>query len=108
MAKLICTGLTSLDGYFADEHGEFDWAAPDSDVLAFINDLERPIGTYLYGRRQGSWSWPATSCRPDAPGVQRQDLVLERSSAVVLHHGSERGVPRPRSNVDVREFMAGA
>lgn len=51
MAKLICTGLTSLDGYFADEHGEFDWAAPDSDVLAFINDLERPIGTYLYGRR---------------------------------------------------------
>jgi dihydrofolate reductase len=51
MAKLICTALTSLDGYIADEHGDFDWAAPDSDVHAFINDLERPIGTYLYGRR---------------------------------------------------------
>jgi dihydrofolate reductase len=51
MAKLICTALTSLDGYIADEHGEFDWSAPDHDVHAFINDLERPIGTYLYGRR---------------------------------------------------------
>ena len=51
MARLICTALTSLDGYIADEHGDFDWAAPDSDVHAFINDLERPIGTYLYGRR---------------------------------------------------------
>jgi len=51
MGKLICTALTSLDGYIADEHGEFDWAAPDSDVHSFINDLERPIGTYLYGRR---------------------------------------------------------
>jgi dihydrofolate reductase len=51
MATLICTALTSLDGYIADEHGDFDWAAPDSDVHAFINDLERPIGTYLYGRR---------------------------------------------------------
>jgi dihydrofolate reductase len=51
MAKLICTALTSLDGYIADEHGDFEWAAPDSDVHAFINDLERPIGTYLYGRR---------------------------------------------------------
>jgi dihydrofolate reductase len=51
MAKLICTALTSLDGYIADEHGDFDWAAPDSDVHAFINDLEHPIGTYLYGRR---------------------------------------------------------
>jgi len=50
MATLICTALTSLDGYIADEHGDFDWAAPDSDVHAFINDLERPIGTYLYGR----------------------------------------------------------
>jgi dihydrofolate reductase len=51
MAKLICTALTSLDGYIADERGEFDWAAPDNDVHAFVNDLERPIGTYLYGRR---------------------------------------------------------
>jgi dihydrofolate reductase len=51
MAKLIYSAITSLDGYVADEDGNFDWAAPDDDVHAFVNDLERPIGTYLYGRR---------------------------------------------------------
>jgi dihydrofolate reductase len=51
LAKLIYSAITSLDGYVADEHGNFDWAMPDSEVHAFINDLERPIGTYLYGRR---------------------------------------------------------
>ena len=50
-AKLIYTTIMSLDGYVADEDGKFDWAEPDPDVHAFINDLERPIGTYLYGRR---------------------------------------------------------
>jgi len=51
MAKLIYSALGSLDGYFEDADGRFDWAAPDEDVHAFVNDLERPIGTYLYGRR---------------------------------------------------------
>ena len=51
MAKLIYSAIMSLDGYIADEHGNFDWAAPDEEVHAFVNDLERPIGTYLYGRR---------------------------------------------------------
>ena len=51
MAKLIYAAIASLDGYTADEHGNFDWAAPDEEVHAFINDLERPIGTLLYGRR---------------------------------------------------------
>jgi dihydrofolate reductase len=51
MAKLIYSGITSLDGYVADEDGNFDWAAPDEDVHTFVNDLERPVGTYLYGRR---------------------------------------------------------
>ncbi len=51
MAKLIYSAITSLDGYVADEDGNFDWAAPDEEVHTFINDLERPVGTYLYGRR---------------------------------------------------------
>jgi dihydrofolate reductase len=50
-AKLIYSAITSLDGYVADDQGNFDWAAPDEEVFAFVNDLERPIGTYLYGRR---------------------------------------------------------
>jgi dihydrofolate reductase len=51
MAKLIYSAIASLDGYVEDEEGNFDWAEPDGEVHAFVNDLERPIGTYLYGRR---------------------------------------------------------
>jgi dihydrofolate reductase len=51
MAKLIYSAIASLDGYVSDEDGNFEWAAPDEAVHAFVNDLERPVGTYLYGRR---------------------------------------------------------
>src|SRR5438105_15946953 len=51
MAKLVYSAITSLDGYVADEDGNFDWAAPDEEVHTFVNDLVRPVGTYLYGRR---------------------------------------------------------
>jgi RibD C-terminal domain len=69
MAELICTAITSLDGYTADEHGAFDWGEPDGDVHAFINDLERPIGTYLYGRRlyQVMVFWETASAQPNQP-----------------------------------------
>jgi dihydrofolate reductase len=69
VAKLIYSAIVSLDGYIADESGNFDWAAPDEELHAFVNDLERPIGTYLYGRRMyevmaargddGYWRGPA-------------------------------------------------
>jgi dihydrofolate reductase len=51
MAKLIYAAIASLDGYVEDAQGGFDWAAPDDEVHAFVNALERPLGTYLYGRR---------------------------------------------------------
>jgi dihydrofolate reductase len=51
MARLIYTAITSLDGYVNDQDGNFDWAEPSDEVHAFVNDLERPVGTYLYGRR---------------------------------------------------------
>ena len=51
MGKLIYSAITSLDGYIEDAEGKFDWAAPDEEVHAFVNDLERSVGTYLYGRR---------------------------------------------------------
>jgi dihydrofolate reductase len=51
MANLIYSAIASLDGYVADEEGNFDWAAPDEEVHSFVNELERPVGTYLYGRR---------------------------------------------------------
>jgi dihydrofolate reductase len=51
MARLICSAIASLDGFIADARGEFDWAEPDEEVHAFVNDLTRPIGTFLFGRR---------------------------------------------------------
>lgn len=51
MTSLICFGITSLDGYVADRDGNFDWCMPDEQVHAFVNDFQRPIRTYLYGRR---------------------------------------------------------
>jgi dihydrofolate reductase len=51
MAKLIYSAIASLDGYIEDDDGRFDWAVPDDEVHSFINDLQRPVGTYLYGRR---------------------------------------------------------
>jgi dihydrofolate reductase len=51
MAKLVFSAIASLDGYVADEQGKWDWSVPDHEVHRFVNDLERPIGTYLYGRR---------------------------------------------------------
>ena len=51
MARLIYVSNVSLDGYIEDEHGSFDWTAPDDELFTFITDLVRPVGTYLYGRR---------------------------------------------------------
>ena len=51
MAKLIYSFISSLDEYVVDAQGKFDWAAPDEEVHAFVNDLERRLGTFLYGRR---------------------------------------------------------
>jgi dihydrofolate reductase len=50
VAKLVYSALASLDGYVEDESGGFGWAAPDEEVHAFVNDEERHVGTYLYGR----------------------------------------------------------
>jgi dihydrofolate reductase len=68
MAKLIYSAITSLDGYVADEGGNFDWAAPDEEVHAYVNELERQVGTHLLGRRMYEvlvyWETPDTDSSP--------------------------------------------
>jgi dihydrofolate reductase len=51
MAKLIYVANVSLDGFIEDADGNFDWTAPSDEFFAFITDVVRPVGTYLYGRR---------------------------------------------------------
>jgi dihydrofolate reductase len=72
MAKLIYSAITSLDGYVADEDGNFDWAEPDEEVHSFINDLERPVGTYLYGRRmyEVMLYWETVALADQPPFIQ--------------------------------------
>ena len=71
MARLIYSAIASLDGYVEDATGAFGWAAPDEEVHAFVNDLERPIGTYLYGRRMYEtmtfWETAGSDGKPTSP-----------------------------------------
>ena len=68
MATLIYSAICSLEGYVADADGRFDWAAPDEEVHAFVNELEQPVGTYLYGRRtyevMAAWETADTEATP--------------------------------------------
>jgi dihydrofolate reductase len=72
------SAIASLDGYIEDEHGKFDWAAPDDEVHAFINELERPVGTYLYGRRmyETMVAWESVDSHPYAEIWRAADKVV--------------------------------
>lgn len=70
MAKLIYSLIMSLDGFVADRDGNFDWGEPDAEVHTFLNELLRPVGTHLYGRRlyevMAAWEDPdAFAAEPD-------------------------------------------
>jgi hypothetical protein len=99
MARLIYTAIMSLDGYIADEDGNFDWTEPDEEVHTFVNDLERPIGTHLYGRRlydvMVAWE-TLTDERPFVQGL-RGDLAGGRQDRVLPEPGDHRA-PRRASN----------
>lgn len=86
MPKLIYSAITSLDGYIEDRHGGFDWAEPDEEVHAFVNELERPVGTYLYGRRMyetmAFWESPP-EFESLAPYAQEYAKIWQRAEKIV-------------------------
>jgi dihydrofolate reductase len=86
MAKLIYSTIMSLDGYVADEDGNFDWAEPDEEVHTFVNDLERQVGTYLYGRRmyEVMVAWEDPQAFADQPPfVQDFSEIWRRADKIV-------------------------
>ena len=95
MAKLIYSALASLDGYVEDMDGGFDWAAPDDEVHAFVNDLERPIGAYLYGRRMYDTMvyWDTVDALGQSP-VARDFAQLWRAADKIVY---SRTLQRPSS-----------
>jgi dihydrofolate reductase len=105
MAKLIYPVLGSLDGYFEDAGGRFDWAAPDEDVHAFVNELARPIGTYLYGRRMYETMvfWETVSTEADEPAVFRDYAGIWREAQKIVYSRTLQTPSSARTRIK-REF----
>ena len=105
MAKLIYSGITSLDGYVADEGGNFDWAVPDEEVHTFVNDLERPVGTYLYGRRmyEVMIAWETARTLADQPPFVRDFAEIWQAADKIVYSMTLETVSSARTRIE-RDF----
>ena len=102
VAKLIYSAITSLDGFTEDAEGTFDWAAPDLEVHEFVNDRERPIGTYLYGRRMYETMvyWETVSTGPEQPEAIRDYAQIWRSADKVVYSRTLAAASSERTHVE--------
>jgi dihydrofolate reductase len=101
MPKLIYQAIASLDGYVEDKAGNFDWAAPDGEVHAFVNDLERPIGTYLYGRRMyGTMVFWETVSAGTERAVIRDYAEIWRAAEKIVYSRSLETVASARTRIE--------
>jgi dihydrofolate reductase len=109
MAKLIYSAIASLDGYVADTEGNFDWAAPDDEVHAFVNDLERPVGTYLYGRRMYDTMvfWETAHTFDDQRPVMQDFAAIWQNADKVVYSRTLEAPSSARTRID-RAFEPGA
>lgn len=103
MANLVYTVLTSLDGYIEDEDGKFDWSMPSAELHQFINDLERPVGTYLYGRRLYEtmvyWETPPADSDP----VELDYAGVWKSAEKIVYSKTLKEVSSERTRIE-RDF----
>ena len=104
MAGLIYTASMSLDGYTVDSTGNFDWAAPSEEVHAFINDLERAAGTYLYGRRmyETMQAWQTMPTGPQEPAVVNDYADLWRAADKIVYSSTITEPSTPRTRIEAR------
>jgi len=112
MAQLIYSAIASLDGFVSDSTGNFDWAAPDEEVLAFVNDIERPIGTYLYGRRMYETMVFWDSAGTDLSPLEQEFTQLWQAADKIVYSRSLESVSSRRTRLEpdfdadsVRAFM---
>jgi dihydrofolate reductase len=105
VAKLIYSAIASLDGYIADEDGNFDWAMPDEEVHAFINDLDRPLGTHLYGRRMYEMmvGWETDHTLAEQSPLMRDFAELWQAADKIVYSGTLEVVPTARTRIE-RDF----
>jgi dihydrofolate reductase len=109
MAKLIYAAIASLDGYVADVDGNFDWAAPDEEVHAFVNDLERSVGTYLYGRRMYETMvyWETAHTMADQSPIEQDYTAIWQAAEKVVYSTTLEKVSSARTRIE-RNFDADA
>ena len=102
MAKLIYSAIASLDGYVADEHGNFDWSQPDEEVHGFVNDLERPVGTHLYGRRMYEVLvyWETAHTLADQPPLIRDYAEIWQAADKVVYSRTLENVSSARTRIE--------
>ncbi|HMJ95333.1 MAG TPA: dihydrofolate reductase family protein [Thermoleophilaceae bacterium] len=102
MAKLIYSAISSLDGYVADEDGNFDWAAPGEEVHSFINDLERSVGTYLYGRRMYETMvfWETADTVADEPRAGHDFAAIWQAADKVVYSKTLEAVSSARTTLE--------
>ncbi|MGC1184850.1 MAG: dihydrofolate reductase family protein [Candidatus Dormiibacterota bacterium] len=105
MAKLIYSAITSVDGYVADQAGNFEWGAPDEEVFGFINELERTTGTYLYGRRmyQVMVYWETAHFPAELSTVEQDFADLWRRADKVVYTSTLETVSSARTRIE-RKF----
>jgi dihydrofolate reductase len=105
VAKLIYSAIASLDGYIEDKTGAFGWAAPDDEVFAAVNDLERPIGTSLYGRRMYETLvfWETAGTADDQPAVTRDFAELWRAAEKIVYSRTLQAPSSERTRIE-RDF----
>jgi dihydrofolate reductase len=115
MGDLIYSAIVSLDGYVEDRSGNFDWAEPDEDVHAFVNDLERSVGTYLYGRRMYETMvyWESPPNLPAQPSYVREYAEIWQGAEKIVYSSSLQAVSSARTRIErafdveaVRELKA--
>jgi dihydrofolate reductase len=99
---LVYSAITSLDGYVADADGNFEWAAPSEEVHAFVNEVERPIGTYLYGRRmyETMLPWDDADAFADASPVSREFSEIWRAADKVVYSTTLESVSSARTRLE--------
>ena len=105
MAKLIYSAIASLDGYVADEDGDFGWAAPDEEVHAFVNDLLLPVGTHLYGRRMYETMavWETDPTLADQSSVMRDFAAPWQAADKIVHSRTLETVSSAKTRIE-RDF----
>jgi dihydrofolate reductase len=105
VAKLIYSAIASLDGYIEDEDGKFDWAEPDEEVHSFINELERRIGTYLYGRRlyEVMTGWETQPELANQSPVMRDFAEIWQKAEKIVYSRTLEAVSTARTRIE-RDF----